>query len=50
MKKILFLIKIALIFILCFATTNLRAENKKLAQTGFQFLSIVSDARAAAMA
>ena len=26
------------------------AENKKLAQTGFQFLSVVSDARAAAMA
>ena len=26
------------------------AENKKLAQTGFQFLSVVSDARASAMA
>ena len=31
------------------ATCGLAAENKKLAQTGFQFLSVVSDARAAAM-
>jgi hypothetical protein len=31
-------------------TAGLQAKNRKLAQTGFQFLSVVSDARAAAIA
>jgi hypothetical protein len=38
-------------FMTCLLITNgYGQENKKIAQTGFQFLSIVSDARAAAMA
>lgn len=42
---------IAGILLGCVLTINLFAqENQKLAQTGFQFLSIVSDARGAAMA
>lgn len=39
------------IFMICLLITNGSGqENKKIAQTGFQFLSVVSDARAAAMA
>ena len=39
------------ILLICFITQNgFAQENKKLAQTGFQFLSIVSDAHGAAMA
>jgi hypothetical protein len=35
----------------CLLLTNgLAQDNQKLAQSGFQFLSVVSDARAAAMA
>ena len=42
---------IAVFLVGCFFTTSLNAqENKKLAQTGFQFLSVTSDARGAAMA
>jgi len=33
----------------CLTSTGPAQENKKLAQSGFQFLSVVSDARAAAM-
>jgi hypothetical protein len=48
MKKTSILIIIAL---LVFGiSAGYSAENKKLAQTGFQFLSVVSDARASAMA
>lgn len=42
-------ISIAAILILSIGL-GVAAENKKLAQTGFQFLSVVSDARASAMA
>ena len=48
MKKTTILIIIAL-FVLGISA-GFAAENKKLAQTGFQFLSVVSDARASAMA
>ena len=41
-------ITIILVLVMCFALYS--AENKKLAQTSFQFLGVVSDARAAAMA
>jgi hypothetical protein len=38
-------------FMICLLIANgYSQENKKLAQTGFQFLSVISDARAAAMA
>ncbi len=50
MKKIFFLFSIALLIICCLSTLNLQAQNKKIAQTGFQFLSVTSDARAAAIA
>jgi len=50
MKKILFLLTIALLITFCLSTLDLKAKNKKIAQTGFQFLSVTSDARAAAMA
>ena len=46
MKKYMSLVAAALVFL----ATNLDAQdNKKLAQTGMQFLSVVSDARAAAL-
>ncbi len=49
MKKITNLIMV--LFMVCPLLFNGYAqENQKLAQTGFQFLSVVSDARAAAMA
>lgn len=41
---------IVTIFMIGFVQFNLSGADKKLAQTGFQFLSIASDARAAAMA
>ncbi|OGC07772.1 hypothetical protein A2V82_03505 [candidate division KSB1 bacterium RBG_16_48_16] len=50
MKRIFFLFNLAVLLIFCISVPNLKAENVKLAQTGFQFLSITSDARAAAMA
>jgi hypothetical protein len=50
MKKTLFLFAIALLMICCLSTLDLQAKNKKIAQTGFQFLSVTSDARAAAIA
>lgn len=49
MKKTLFLLGIVLL-ITCLLTLSLQAKNKKIAQTGFQFLSVTSDARAAAIA
>ncbi|MFC1568969.1 PorV/PorQ family protein [bacterium] len=48
MKKILMICSVATI-VLGMMIQVKAAENKKLAQTGFQFLSVVSDARAAAM-
>ncbi len=41
---------IAAAVFLCMLSGATAAENKKLAQTGFQFLSVISDAHAAAMA
>jgi hypothetical protein len=38
------------LLLVAFMATSANAQNKKLAQTSFQFLSVVSDARAAAMA
>lgn len=50
MKKNI-LIFTVLIFLVCVINTSFASENKKkLAQTGFQFLSVISDAEAAAMA
>lgn len=46
MKKMMSILLSGLILV----ASGYGAENKKLAQTGFQFLSVVSDARAAAMA
>lgn len=40
----------SLFLVSLFVTAGSAAENSKLAQSGFQFLSVVSDARAAAMA
>ena len=48
MKKIKLLVFVSVLF--CLLSLNgYGQENKKLAQTGFKFLSVVSDARAAAM-
>jgi len=49
MSKLLSSTKAALVMYLIFAATAVAQENKKLAQTGLQFLSVVSDARAGAM-
>jgi hypothetical protein len=49
MKRIPILLTVA-ILLLGGVVRGVAAENKKLAQTGFQFLSVISDARAAAMA
>jgi len=49
MKKNIFLFTGYLI-LFCIGQTGLAAENEKLAQTGFQFLSVISDAKAAGMA
>ncbi|HDQ45616.1 MAG TPA: hypothetical protein ENN17_09015, partial [bacterium] len=48
MGKTLTGIMIPALLLLCVSTGF--AQNKKLAQTGFQFLSVVSDARGSAMA
>jgi hypothetical protein len=50
MKRIFFLIHLAALFTFFISVPNSTAQNTKLAQTGFQFLSITSDARAASMA
>lgn len=50
MKKIIFLLTIVLLITGCLSTRDLPAQNKKIAQTGFQFLSVTSDAHAAAVA
>lgn len=50
MKKILYIFIIALFLGGFWNSAGLSQENSKLAQTGFQFLSVVSDAKAAAMA
>jgi hypothetical protein len=50
MKKIIFLIGVGLLIGCLVTTSGYAAENQKLAQSGFQFLSVVSDARAVAMA
>ena len=49
MKRIWFFLTVA-ILLSCSIMRGVAAENKKLAQTGFQFLSVISDARAAGMA
>jgi len=49
MSKLLSSTKAALVIYLIFAATAVAQENKKLAQTGLQFLSVVSDAQAGAM-
>jgi hypothetical protein len=49
MKKFLILLSVATL-LLRWTTPGKAAENKKLAQTGFGFLSVISDARAAGMA
>ena len=45
----LFTIKFSLLFTLLSSSSLLMSGDKKLAQTGFQFLSVSSDARAGAM-
>lgn len=50
MKKITTIFIAGLLIGCLLASTCLAQENKKLAQTSFQFLSVISDARAAAMA
>jgi hypothetical protein len=49
MEKIIRSIVFAFILISLLITNGFGQENQKLAQTGFQFLSVVSDARAAGM-
>ena len=49
MKKIN-LVYTGLLIVLLVTSSGVTGENEKLAQTGFQFLSVISDARAAAMA
>lgn len=50
MKKIIHIMFIIFTGLLLFIESSLAQENKKLAQTGMQFLSVESDARAAALA
>lgn len=51
MKKILFIFLVLPLMLHMISSQGLAEEsNKKLAQTGFQFLSVVSDAKGAAMA
>lgn len=50
MKKMMMILSLGLLVASLTSTSGLAQENRKLAQTGFQFLSVVSDARAAAMA
>lgn len=49
MKKII-INTISLLVVMCLLSTSGFAAEKKLAQSGFQFLSVVSDAKASAMA
>jgi hypothetical protein len=49
MKKLSRIILVVFLVGSLITTNGLAQENQKLAQTGFQFLSVVSDARAAAM-
>lgn len=49
MKKTIYLLT-GLVFLVCMRSISLAEDNKKLAQTGFQFLSVISDAKAAGMA
>jgi hypothetical protein len=50
MKKIPTILLVTLLLAGFLAENNKAQENKKLAQTGFKFLSVISDARGAAMA
>lgn len=50
MKKNNYCNLICFVMVCLLSSSGYAQENKKLAQTGFQFLSVVSDARAAAMA
>jgi len=50
MKKTITILVAGLLIGCLLVTSGFAGENKKLAQTGFPFLSVVSDARAAAMA
>ncbi|MBN2412383.1 PorV/PorQ family protein [candidate division KSB1 bacterium] len=50
MKKKINLLFTGLLFVFLLTGSGFTGENEKLAQTGFQFLSVISDARAAAMA
>jgi hypothetical protein len=50
MKKLSTILFLTLLLASFLSETNKAQENKKLAQTGFQFLSVISDARGAAMA
>jgi hypothetical protein len=50
MKKIIQTLMIVLVAVAILLPGGLQAKNEKLAQSGFQFLSVVSDARAAGMA
>lgn len=50
MKKTMMVLCLGLLLGGLGSTSGFAQENQKLAQTGFQFLSVVSDARAAAMA
>ena len=50
MKRTIIILTAILLIVFLIVTTGFASENQKLAQTGFQFLSVVSDARAAAMA
>ncbi|MBN1155314.1 PorV/PorQ family protein [candidate division KSB1 bacterium] len=50
MKKIIYILLTGLLISSFWSSDGLAEDNTKLAQTGFQFLSVVSDAKAAAMA
>lgn len=50
MKKLYTILLIALLLSSFLSENNKAQENEKLAQTGFKFLSVISDARGAAMA
>ncbi len=50
MKKKINLLFTGLLFVFLLPGSGFAGEHEKLAQTGFQFLSVISDARAAAMA
>ncbi len=50
MKKMMMILSLGLLVGSLTSISGFAQENRKLAQTGFQFLSVVSDARAAALA